>query len=86
MSYLPNLAILDGEILDEDKLEDDKDSISTSIHEESDMVSNRKPGIVTAISLMLAELENLDDIEQIQKEVELRAKKVKDSSSDVFTV
>jgi len=85
LSLLPNLTIFDGEILDDD-VKSEKESLNNSINEHSDIDVTRKPRIVTAISLLLSELDCLDDIDEIQKELENRTKKIKDTNADVFTV
>lgn len=89
LSFLPNLTILDGEILDEDKIDEEikseKGSLNNSINEHSDIGVNRKPRIVTAISLLLSELDCLDDVDEILKEVANRSKKIK-TNADLFTV
>ena len=82
---LPNLTIFDGEILEE-KIDLKDSSRESSISENiSENLTIRKPRIVSAISLLLEELDCFEDLEELKKEIELRGKKIKESS-DVFTV
>ena len=82
---LPNLTIFDGEILEE-KIDPKDSSRETSISENiSENLSIRKPRIVSAITLLLEEIDCLDDLDELKKKLELKTKTIRDNS-DVFTV
>ena len=82
---LPNLTIFDGEILEE-KIDLKDSSRETSISENiSENLSIRKPRIVSAITLLLEEIDCLDDLDELKKKIELKSKTIRDNS-DVFTV
>ena len=82
---LPNLTIFDGEILEE-KIDLKGSSRETSISENiSENLSIRKPRIVSAITLLLEEIDCLDDLDELKKKIELKSKTIRDNS-DVFTV
>ena len=82
---LPNLTIFDGEILEE-KIDLKDSSRETSISENiSENLSIRKPRIVSAITLLLEEIDCLDDLDELKKKLELKTKTIRDNS-DVFTV
>lgn len=82
---LPNLTIFDGEILEE-KIDLKDSSRETSISENiSENLSIRKPRIVSAIALLLEEIDCLDDLDELKKKIELKTKTIRDNS-DVFTV
>ena len=82
---LPNLTIFDGEIL-EKKIDLKDSSRETSISENiSENLSIRKPRIVSAITLLLEEIDCLDDLDELKKKIELKSKTIRDNS-DVFTV
>merc|ERR1712130_73847 len=87
LSMLPELTILDGEILDEGKmeLESDKESPEELCADEPES-GTRKPQIVAALSLLIGELETLEDIQELQKELRNRSAKIKETNADVFTV
>ena len=87
LSMLPELTILDGEILDESKveLESDKDSPEELCPDEPE-TGTRKPQIVAALTLLISELETLEDIQELQKELRNRSAKIKETNADVFTV
>lgn len=82
---LPNLTIFDGEILEE-KIDLKDSSRETSISENiSENLSIRKPRIVSAITLLLEEIDCLEDLDELKKKIELKSKTIRDNS-DVFTV
>jgi len=86
LQILPELSILDGEILDSsESRRTSKSSTKHSINSDETICIPKKPNTVMAISLLLNELENPDDLDEIKKTLKVRLKKIKETT-DIFTV
>ncbi|CAG5111924.1 Oidioi.mRNA.OKI2018_I69.chr2.g6195.t1.cds [Oikopleura dioica] len=98
LSILPQLQVLDGEMLmhhEEDDDDDEKSDVEEDMEghdadgetdeQEADVsVTLRKPNIVTAMSLLIQELDHLDDIDELTTLLSMRSKKIREN--EIFEV
>jgi len=84
LAALPDLTILDGEILERPQTENYTKSLKSSKSSEDETIGPRKPNTVMAISLLLQELDHPSDLDEIKKTLKSRLRKVKET--DIFTV
>jgi len=84
LAALPELTILDGEILESDKSTTQTEFTKSLKSSEDETLGPRKPNTVMAISLLLQELDNPSDLDEIKKTLKARLRKVKET--DIFTV
>jgi len=84
LAALPELTILDGEILESDKSTTQTEFTKSLKSSEDDTLGPRKPNTVMAISLLLQELDNPSDLDEIKKTLKARLRKIKET--DIFTV